>query len=75
MYKKILTNTILILLLFSTIISISFGKDSKITEQNKQLDNLAFYSTIPDSYIEIKYEYYKDQLLKQDSSKNINKYK
>ncbi|MDH7507548.1 MAG: PQQ-binding-like beta-propeller repeat protein, partial [Candidatus Thermoplasmatota archaeon] len=68
--KKILTCIVLILL-FSTINTISFGKDSKKTEQNKQLDDLAFYCTTTYSFNEIKYDYYKEQLLKQDSNENI----
>jgi len=67
MYKKNLTYVILILLLFSTITSISFGKNSEITEQNKLLEDLSFYCTTPNGFNEVKFEYYKKQLSKQDS--------
>ena len=72
MFKKILSFIILILLLFSTITSISFGKDSKITEQNKLLDNLVFYSITPNGFNEEKIEYYEKQLLQQNANEVIN---
>jgi outer membrane protein assembly factor BamB len=74
MYKKILTYVIFILLLFSTITSVSFGEDSKITEQNKQLDDLALLCTTPNGFNEVKFEYYKKQLLKQDSDEDTKKH-
>jgi outer membrane protein assembly factor BamB len=40
---------------------------SEITDQNKQLDELAFYCTTPNGFNELKFEYYKKQLLKKDS--------
>jgi len=44
---------------------------SEITEQNNQLDDLAFYCTTPNGFNEVKFEYYKKQLLKQDSDEDI----
>jgi len=60
--------------LFSIITSISFGEDSEISEQNKPLDDLAFYCTTPNGFNEMKFEYYKKQLLKQDSDEDIKEY-
>jgi outer membrane protein assembly factor BamB len=74
MYKKILSYIILILILFSTITLISFGKNSEITEQNKLLEDLSFYCTTPNGFNEVKFEYYKKQLLKQDSDEDTKEH-
>jgi len=75
MNKKIPTYIILILLLFSTITSVSFGEDSEIIKQNNKLDDLAFYCTTPNVFNEVKFEYYRKQLLKQDSDEDMKEYK
>jgi len=50
-------------------------KESKITEQKKLLENLKFYCTTPNGFDEIKFEYYKKQLLKQETNEEDNQYK
>lgn len=72
MYKKILTYIILLLLLYTNITSISFGKNSEIKDQNKHLDDLAFICKEPNGFNNIKYEYYKQQLIKQSSPEEMN---
>ena len=74
MYKKILTYSILVLLLYTNISSISFGENSEITEQNKQLEDLAYLCTTPNGFNEMKYECYKKQLLKQNSDEDIKEH-
>jgi outer membrane protein assembly factor BamB len=72
--KRFLVICVFFLLIVTSIGSLSFEGDSKITEQNKLLDDLAFYCTSPNGLNEVKFEYYKEQLLKQDSDENTKEY-
>ncbi len=74
MIKRFLVVCVFFLLVVSSIGSLSFEGDSKITEQNKLLDDLTFYCTTPNGFNELKFEYYKKQLLKQDSYENIKEH-
>jgi len=75
MIKRFLVICVFFLLVVSTLGSLSFEEDSKITEQNKLLDDLAFYCTAPNGFNEEKFEYYKIQLLKQNTDEVINQIK
>jgi outer membrane protein assembly factor BamB len=74
MIKRFLVVCMFFLLVVSSIGSLSFEGDSKITVQNKLLDDLAFYCTTPNGFNELKFEYYKKQLLKQDSDEDTKEY-
>ncbi len=75
MRKRMLVIGLFFLLVISSIGPLSFGEDSETTEQNTQLDDLAFLCITPNGFNEMKYEYYKEQLLKKDSNENINENK
>jgi outer membrane protein assembly factor BamB len=68
--KRFLVICIFFLLVISSIGSLSFGEDSRTTEKNKLLEDLAFLCTTPNGFNEMKYECYKRQLLKQDSDED-----
>jgi len=71
--KNILVFFIVILFILSSIMPMVFSVKSesvkKDTELGKELENLAFIYTEPNSFNSIKYEHYKQQLIKQYSSK------
>ena len=74
MIKRFLVVCVFFLLIVSTLGPLSFGYDSKLTEQNKLLDDLALYCTTPNGFNEVKFEYYKKQLLKQNSNEDIKEH-
>jgi outer membrane protein assembly factor BamB len=74
MIKRYLVVCMVFLLVISSIGPLSFEGDSKITEQNKLLDDLAFYCTTPNGFNEVKFEYYKKQLLKQDTDEDTKEH-
>jgi outer membrane protein assembly factor BamB len=62
------------LLVVSSIGTLSFSEDSNTTEKNKLLEDLKFYCTTPIGFNEVKFDYYKKQLLKQDSDEYTKEY-
>jgi len=74
MRKRYLVICLVFLLVISSIGPLSFGEDSSTKEKNKLLDDLAFYCTTPNGFNEVKFEYYKKQLLKQDSDEDTKEH-
>ena len=75
MIKRFLVVCVFFLLVVSSIGTLSFSEDSNTTEKNKLLEDLKFYFTTPIGFNEVKFEYYKKQLLKQDIDEDINQIK
>jgi hypothetical protein len=76
--KNSLIFSVIILFIFSSLTPLVFGnntasiKSSKTTEQDKMLEDLAFYCTTPNGFNEQKYNHYKEQLLNYYQSENSN---
>jgi len=75
MRKRYIVVCLVFLLVISSIGPLSFGEDSEVAEQNKLLDDLKFYCNTLDGFNEVKFEYYKKQLLKQETDEVIKEYK
>jgi hypothetical protein len=74
MKKHLLIIGIIFLFLSSVVAPMTTGINTDISEEDVELermfDNLRFMCTTPDSFNSIKYEFYKEQLLSQYSSKS-----
>jgi len=72
--KNGLISLLIILVVLTSVLPVVFGTESRWVERDVHLENLAFICRKPNGFDSLKYEYYKQQLIKQYSSKNSYDY-
>jgi len=61
---------VITLFVLSSVLPVVFGNESRLVEEDVELENLAFICREPNDFNGVKYEYYKQQLIRQRSSED-----